>query len=288
MPLLVTQGMKKLKRRKRLKTGHGAPLPDALFRWYEKKYRSTLRKYFAPAMKQAIADRTSEKSMAEIYANLTALLEDLYAELKAGMADDLDALAAKIDRYSRQRFEASVKKTMGIDAMSILSPVIENERRRKLVEQNVELIKDELHQFNDLIFQAVVADYSGTGFPDGSKSLAERIQNVSDMEFKHAKFVARDQTAKMNGLLAQARQVDAGVTHYVWRTAKDQRVVGNPAGKYPVSYDPTMHGDHWKREGKVFSWDNPPPDGHPGFGIGCRCYAAPILDIKELRFMEGV
>ena len=41
------------------------------------------------------------------------------------------------------------------------------------------------------------------------------------------------------------------------------------------------HGNHWDREGKVYEWNNPPPDGNPGMPINCRCYAEPIFDIEE-------
>jgi SPP1 gp7 family putative phage head morphogenesis protein len=47
----------------------------------------------------------------------------------------------------------------------------------------------------------------------------------------------------------------------VWSTQLDERV-------RPL---------HENREGQVFSWDDPPSDGHPGFPPGCRCVAAPYV-----------
>ena len=71
----------------------------------------------------------------------------------------------------------------------------------------------------------------------------------------------------------------AGVTSYVWRTMKDNRVVGNPNGLYPVGSPD--HMDHWHRDGKTFEWSNPPADGHPGQAYGCRCHALPLMTLNN-------
>lgn len=299
MPLLILDptGADRVRRAK-IKTGRGrrnrrwgrrgpgTPPNDAVYRWYERKFRRSLSKYFAAAAKQARADRLNGKTLSAIRERLDALIIDLEAQITEGAVPDIEAAYRKVDAYTRERFQYAIRETCGVDAISVLSPVIEDEERRKLIAANVELIKDELHSYNREIYAAVVEDYLGQGFSDGSKSLTERIQNVTGHSFKHAKLIARDQMAKLNSTLAQARQEDAGVTHYVWRTAKDQRVVGNPAGLYPRVSDPAVHGNHYHREGKVFAWNDPPPDGHPGHGIQCRCYAAPILDMEELKFIQ--
>jgi hypothetical protein len=49
-------------------------------------------------------------------------------------------------------------------------------------------------------------------------------------------------------------------THYVWRTRGDKKV----------------RSSHSANNGKIFSWDNPPPTGHPGEDYGCRCNAEPV------------
>jgi SPP1 gp7 family putative phage head morphogenesis protein len=87
-----------------------------------------------------------------------------------------------------------------------------------------------------------------------------------------AKLIARDQVSKLNADLTKHRQQAAGVTGYLWRTSLDERVRGNPAGKYPDA-----RPSHWAREGKPFKWNNPPEDGHPGTPINCRCTAEPDM-----------
>jgi uncharacterized protein with gpF-like domain len=56
--------------------------------------------------------------------------------------------------------------------------------------------------------------------------------------------------------------------------------VGNPSGLYPHWH--RQHGDHYAREGKVYSWDKPPADGHPGTPIGCRCFAQTIINVDAI------
>lgn len=50
-------------------------------------------------------------------------------------------------------------------------------------------------------------------------------------------------------------------THYIWRTRGDGRV----------------RTSHAANNGRIFSWDNVPPTGHPGEDFGCRCIAEPYV-----------
>jgi hypothetical protein len=54
-------------------------------------------------------------------------------------------------------------------------------------------------------------------------------------------------------------------THYIWRTAGDDKV----------------RPSHAANEGERFAWDNPPDTGHPGEDINCRCVAEPYYGITE-------
>ena len=65
----------------------------------------------------------------------------------------------------------------------------------------------------------------------------------------------------------RVRQKKLGVRHYYWVTSNDERV----------------RDEHDKYDGKRYSWDEPPPDGHPGEAVNCRCTARP--DTEELLEM---
>lgn len=61
--------------------------------------------------------------------------------------------------------------------------------------------------------------------------------------------------------LKAAAAQEQPTTHYIWRTRGDNKVRTAHAGN----------------NGRVFSWDNPPPTSHPGEDFGCRCWAEPYV-----------
>lgn len=118
--------------------------------------------------------------------------------------------------------------------------------------------------------EATILDMVTTG--KSNAAIAEAIGEAFGFGRKRAKLIARDQAAKFNAALNRVRQQQAGVTEYVWWTVLDERVRGNPSGKYP-----NAKPSHWDRHGKTFKWSAGPADGNPGEPINCRCIARPVL-----------
>jgi len=102
--------------------------------------------------------------------------------------------------------------------------------------------------------------------------LSRQIKEVAGVTDRRAKIISRDQISKANAELTQYRQTDLGVEKYKWRTAKDERVRGNPSGRFPNAVP-----SHYAREGKIFSWSEAPSGGHPGMAVLCRCFADPVF-----------
>ena len=111
---------------------------------------------------------------------------------------------------------------------------------------------------------------AGKSNADMAKALDEAFQ----FGRRRAALIARDQAAKFNGNLNRIRQQEIGVTEYVWWTVHDERVRGNPDGKYP-----SAKPSHWARHGKTFKYADAPADGNPGEPINCRCIARPVLKV---------
>ena len=90
------------------------------------------------------------------------------------------------------------------------------------------------------------------------------IEARFDVSESRAALIARDQVGKFYGALNRARQEDLGLTHFVWRTANDERV----------------RPEHVRLDGQRFSWSKLPAEGYPGQPINCRCNADP--DVESL------
>lgn len=106
-----------------------------------------------------------------------------------------------------------------------------------------------------------------------NKAIADVLVQEFGFGLGRAAFIARDQAAKWNGELNRIRQTDHGIKEYVWSCRRDERVRGNPSGKYPKA-----RPSHWAREGKTFRWSDPPEGGPPGYAIACRCVAKAVIE----------
>lgn len=87
----------------------------------------------------------------------------------------------------------------------------------------------------------------------------------------HAKMVARTQIATFNSLTTKARAQNLGITKAKWVTAHDERVRGNPSGKYPKAKP-----SHYWANGREFDLSKGLefPSGKtllPGVDYNCRC-----------------
>ncbi len=108
---------------------------------------------------------------------------------------------------------------------------------------------------------------------DGSRSAqvvgeVATILGPSGQNINRARLIARDQIGKLDGQLSRQKQTEAGIQGYVWRGALDGR----------------ERPSHVAREGIHFDWDDPPPDGHPGQPVQCRCSAEPDLSFLGEEF----
>lgn len=186
----------------------------------------------------------------------------------------------RISRESREQLERNIADALGLDMTRIFDEPIVRDAAELMSMEARALITSIQDDYLDKVQQAVTQNFMQLPLPEG-KSLAEYISDLSGLPDSRARLISRDQTRKMHTAIDQARQQSIGIEEYIWRTRKDGRVVGKPGGMYPEGN--AVHGNHWKREGKTFRWDAPPPDGHPGYAINCRCFYEPIIDVSKLR-----
>lgn len=178
-----------------------------------------------------------------------------------------------IRRYHRQRMIDNFNKALGIDITAMMPDLKIRHIMEKAIADNAKLItkipKDMMTKMLTGFEKA---------FTEGFDQ--QKLLGIINKEFKiggnRAKLIASDQTSKAIGALTESRQTDIGVKSYLWITMDDESVVGNPSGEYPVGNP--VHMNHFERNGIEFFWSNPPPDGHPGSAINCRCVAQAVIN----------
>jgi len=209
-------------------------------------------------------DQEGEDLNEEIVASVGALVfldnifkksKELWGSLVNSFKPRIQSVGRRIQSLSKFDFTSSPEIDQVVNP--ILSGFGEGLDIDDFVKENTRLITNIGTQTADRI-QAIIVD--GVKRGKSIDQLTAEIQAVGDQFGEHrARLIARDQVQKLQGQLNRVRQQTAGIDSYVWQTKEDDRV------------RPT----HAARNGRVFNWENPPNDGHPGEPIACRCIAIP-------------
>lgn len=220
------------------------------------------------------------------FTDLMLTVDQLFAGMKNrinantlgfGLRKKLGSLANLNRKLTVKEWKKAIKATLGIDIREdYYLGDFYKDQLETWANQNVDLIKtipaDTLDKMRNIVYD---------GFTDG-KTTARITKDILAAYYigkRHAEFIARDQTAKLNGQIQRAQQKDAGINQYIWSTVEDERV----------------RQSHRELDGKKFSWDDAPvnSDGrkcHPGEDYGCRCIGRPVFDLGTLNLPveEGV
>lgn len=191
---------------------------------------------------------------------------------------------ARIGKINEKRLGKSLRRVMAVDPFRFepwLAPLSES-----WVRENVSLIRSVAEEYLGEVERIILRQVrEGGDMGETMKTLMERF-GVSQ---SRAELIARDQATKFHGRLTQERQQRLGIQMYRWINSGDERVRGNPSGKYPKAVP-----SHWVMQGKLCRWDDPAvysrdggktwaertvqmPKEHPGQPIQCRCWAEPVL-----------
>ena len=165
-----------------------------------------------------------------------------------------DFQRAQLAKQARAAVSIDVRKLAGLDR-NVPKQLV------TFAETNAQLITGLGQRMADDI-----ADVVQEGVVSGSRweTIAARLAERGTVTESRAALIARDQVGKLYGAVNKQRQTNLGVTRYVWRTVRDNRV----------------REEHEALDGDSIAWESPPDDGHPGEAVNCRCYADP--DFSEL------
>lgn len=184
-----------------------------------------------------------------------------------GLRRKLELLANMNRKLTVKEWKRAIKATLGID---ILEDYYLGDFYKKQLDEwvkdNVDLIKsipqNTLDKMKEIVYD---------GFAKGKTTtwIVKEIQQTYGVSRRRAELIARDQTAKLNGQIQRAQQMDAGIEEYIWYSCKDERV----------------RKRHRELDGKTFSWHEPPVVDkrtgrrcHPGQDYQCRCIGRPVFN----------
>jgi uncharacterized protein with gpF-like domain len=206
------------------------------------------------------------------FASLQQSVDDFVARAKAMSAPIFRAM----DEHNKNVLINDFDKKFTVNLAPIVQNINVQPVMQSMTAENFNLItslgNDELSK----VKTAVLNELSAGEF--SRKRVFELVRKQGQVSLNRARFIARDQSHKFNANLTRVRDEEIGITEYIWRNSNDMRVRGRPGGLYPLN-TPSTRGkpNHWIREGKKFSYNNPPEGGAPGIDYNCRCYAEAIL-----------
>lgn len=167
--------------------------------------------------------------------------------------------AVRMERWHRLRWTSNVMTATGVQLDTILTQGDVAEPIEAFLQRNVALVRsvsDEVRgRISDTVFRGFQAR---TPIAEVARDLRESV----DMSRRRAIRIAADQSQKLSAALDTERMVQAGIDKWEWRSS------------HKLHYRP----EHLAREGKVYSWDNPPKD-MPGQLPFCGCRKLGVLDL---------
>jgi len=171
------------------------------------------------------------------------------------------------------------KRSFGIDVLQA-SPKLRFSMQAATI-QNANLIKSIPEQYLRDVANTVFSNMRIGLLP---REIAKRLEDDYGVAQRRARFIARDQTAKVNGELNKQRQIDAGYEYFHWQTSHDERV--------RHSHDEIARADVGYGPG-IYRWDDLPTNERgervqPGSDYQCRCGARPVRNSKVKRNQERI
>jgi uncharacterized protein with gpF-like domain len=222
---------------------------------------------------------------------LEELLKEVEAEIAtifaAGggvseVAEYIAATASRVFNFKEEQWRSQLMVVLGtpLDTSASWWP----EARQMWINENYRLIKSLSQEYITKLNTTLL-----TGFQSGwtFEEMVEAVRKLSDtMTGFRARLIARDQVGKLQYTITRKQFESIGMDGYMWYTARDERVRGNPLGRYPKAIP-----DHWQMDTRICKFSDPTvfselgyewlkryasmPMVHPGQAIACRCTSAP-------------
>lgn len=225
---------------------------------------SQTRQNIIPLLKTFESEYVNDSIINDAYAQtLEQAFDNLrraYVGIEVNAKEVSNEFVQGVDNVNKKRFYSAINNAIGIDLQSVIQNEGIEDALIATTRENIGLIKSIPDEYFKKLETMV---FTGTTQGNTARSMIKQIVDLGHSTTKRAKLIARDQTSKLNSALNQQRQQNLGIEKYIWRTSEDERV----------------RETHKRNDGKTFAWNDPPPTGHPGEEIQCRCVAIPVIEL---------
>lgn len=187
-------------------------------------------------------------------------------------------MVLRANSVNSKRFDAKASDAIGIDLKGALLGGSQDIRDQLEISRqyNASLIKSLTTDFQQRI-SSTIMNIVQSG--ERSTNIITQIMGEFGITERHAKFIARDQTSKINGDLSKIRAESLGSKTYTWSGSMDERERDSHRsmqGKLCRWDDPTVYSDD---DGKT--WKSRRSIGgvllHPSQDYNCRCIALAVV-----------
>ena len=191
------------------------------------------------------------------------------------------AITAIASEFVRTAFGAADRKAMRSTGIDVFGSSREmDEYLRAATIQNVKLIGSIPERYLGQVGNIV---YSNMRMGNRPGAIVDALHEQYGVEKRKAKFIARDQAAKVAGEVTKKRQIAAGFEYFQWIDSHDERVrhrhreIANARTEYGIG---------------VYRWDDLPISDkgepiQPGSDYNCRCGSKPVSNKQVERNMAA-
>ena len=172
-------------------------------------------------------------------ADIQVIVDRLLAKwTSTGFKKLAQRMASGFVRTTLSAIDREQKRSFGIDVLQNSPEIVANLQAAAI--QNANLITSIPEQYLKNVSNSVFTNMRAGLLP---REVAKQIEDEYGVTQRRARFIARDQTAKVNGELTKQRQIDAGYEYFQWMTSHDERVRHRHAeiARADVGYGPGIY-----------------------------------------------
>ena len=212
-------------------------------------------------------ERTLSRLQTDSPSDTTAAIDDLDAQIRRlvlELTPELKRWALQVERVHQGRWVGNIMSATSVDLSTVLSASDMEDTIEASLNWNTALIRDVSDETRRRIANSVFAGFQRRA---AAAEIAKEISESISMARARARRIAADQTVKLGSRLNEARQEQAGLTHFKWRHS----------GKaHPRSW-------HLARNGQIYPWARSgiPASDMPGVPPFCGCTAQGVITFED-------